>query len=154
MTQRTYPTGLDCVWIACDARGQLGAFTTGGVGPIPIQALSDDVVALEDIEEKLHQLPRVSIARLLVSMKRPDDFVALAERGLFVYDWHDVHRTTQASKNMYELIAAPVSPISLNVLPDSLAKLAASVRFSRSPFGEDNAIIDVGKEFGINGVTH
>ena len=34
-------------------------------------------------------IPNVPVARLLVSVKRPDGFIDLAERGAFVYDWTD-----------------------------------------------------------------
>ena len=97
MTKQVYPTGLNSVWIAKDRNGHLGAFVTGGIGPIPDRALNRDFLAVEDIEEAVCKLPLVSDSRLLVTMKRPDAFVAIAKRGFFVYDWRDVHRTERES---------------------------------------------------------
>jgi hypothetical protein len=89
MAEFFYPDGVDCVWVAFDRDGHLGAFVTGGSGPIPVHLLAPGLLAVEDIETRLALLPRVSAAGLLVQIKRPDDFVAMAERGLFVYDWSD-----------------------------------------------------------------
>jgi hypothetical protein len=49
-----------------------------------------------------------------VDIKRPDDFITLAERGLFVYDWRDIHRTKQQETRSYELVAEPNSPLSIS----------------------------------------
>lgn len=40
-------------------------------------------------------------------MPRPDDFVELAEQGLFVYDWTDIHRKRKDYLHAYELVAVP-----------------------------------------------
>jgi hypothetical protein len=96
MTTQPYPGQIDCVWIASDRDGHVGAFVTAGVGPIPELALnSAEPLLVEDIEEAILKLPKVSDCRLLVSIPRPDSFIDMAERGLFVYDWSDVHRTTR-----------------------------------------------------------
>ncbi|MFI4954839.1 MAG: hypothetical protein ACHP9Y_02890 [Gammaproteobacteria bacterium] len=146
MSEYTYPDGIDCVWLACDHNGHLAAFTTAGVGPIPIDALTSSLINVEDVEEAVCQMPKVSQAHLLVQMKRPDDFVDMAERGFFVYDWRDIHRTTGESSNRYELIATPLNPISYDVLPASLAQLVAGIRFSDLAF-VDNRVLDIYTQF-------
>ena len=118
MAEISYPDGIDCVLVACDRDGHVGAFVTGGAGPIPLHVLAFGALALEDIETRLALLPRVSAARPLVQIKRPDDFVAMAERGLFVYDWTDVERTRSESIHAYELVAAPDRPIELEMIPE------------------------------------
>lgn len=118
MTEISYPDGVDCVWVACDRDGFLGAFVTGGSGPIPLHVLASDALAVEEIETRLGLLPPVSAARLLVQLKRPDDFVGMAERGLFVYDWTDVQRTRSESIHAYELVAVPHQPIKLDMIPE------------------------------------
>jgi hypothetical protein len=118
MTERTYPDGVDCVWVACDRDGYLGAFVTGGAGPIPLQVLASEAVLVEDLEARVELLPRITGARLLVPIKRPDDFVAMAERGLFVYDWTDVQRTRSESIHAYEPVAAPERPVKIEAIPE------------------------------------
>jgi hypothetical protein len=132
MDERPYPDGLDCCWLASDRIGQLGVFVTGGSGPIPAQALLPTYL-LDDLEKTLLDLPRASDIDLRVRVPRPDRFVALAERGFFVYDWSDVHRTEQYIDE-YELMALPYRPITLDLLPDHLADTARAARFSTLSF--------------------
>jgi hypothetical protein len=146
MTRRSYPSDFDCVWIASDMDGRLGAFVTAGVGPIPDQALDYELIGIEQMEDAVCKLPHVSGARLVVQLKRPDDFIDLAERGFFVYDWQDCHRTTRESTNLYELMAVPLSPINAVVLPKPLRELVAVVKFEDIAFAEENAI-DVRSRF-------
>lgn len=127
MADHAYPDGIDCVWIASDGNGHVGAFVTAGEGPIPVQALRNEQIDIKDVEEAVCQLPQVTSARLLVQIKRPDDFIAMAERGLFVYDWRDVHRPVRKSKDAYEPVAVPLTPITSDALPETLAILAANV---------------------------
>lgn len=131
---RPYPDGIDCVWLAVDRDGHLGAFVTGGEGPIPLQALNSAHSPVEEIEERIYDLPRVSDARLLVEMKRPDDFVAIAERGFFVYDWTDVQRTMRESVHAYELVAVPVNPITIDAVPDEIVGLVAGLGLDNATF--------------------
>lgn len=143
MTEVSYPDGVDCVWVARDRDGHLGAFVTGGEGAIPVQVLASEVVDIEDLEERIGLLPRVSSARILVQIKRPDDFVAMAERGLFVYDWTDVQRTRSESIHAYEPVAVPEEPIKLEMVPEQVIPLSVcpmlNVAFS------DGALLDVKK---------
>jgi len=121
--ERGYPEGLDCVWIGSDREGRVGAFVTGGEGPIPAGALLADRLSVEEIEGRLNELPAVTSARLLVPLKRPDDFVELARRGFFAYDWTDVHRTSSEALRAYEQVAVPETPISAKDLPAEIAAL-------------------------------
>lgn len=140
MSVRLYPEGIDCVWLASDRNGCLGAFITAGVGPIPIEALDFAYMPVEDIEGQLCQLPPVSQAQLLVSVKRPDDFIELAERGVFVYDWTDINRTAREVLRVYEPVAAPTKPITVGSLPSDLAALAKVLRFKDVVFANGEAV--------------
>lgn len=135
-----YPDGVDCVWLAADRDGHLGAFITGGVGPIPVQALNFEHASIEETEERICELPRVSSARLLVVVKRPDDFIALAERGVFVYDWSDVHRPARESIHAYEPVAAPTKPITVDALPDEIAALVEGIILEYVAFADGQAL--------------
>lgn len=128
MPERPYPRGIDCVWLAVDRQGHLGAFVTGGAGPIPASVLDAGSPPLEDVEQRVSDLPKVSSARLLVRLNRPDDFIAIAERGLFVYDWSDVHRSHADALRAYEPIAVPTNPLPLASLADAAVKSMASTK--------------------------
>ncbi|MBS0372852.1 MAG: hypothetical protein JSS57_27060 [Proteobacteria bacterium] len=130
MTMREYPDGLDCVWLATDRNGHLGAFVTGGSGPIPVSATSDSSFPIEDIEAAVCELPQISETRLLVQMRRPDYFIDIAQRGFFVYDWRDV----------YEPVAVPLNPITLDALPESIRRLAVDATLRDSAFVEEQAL--------------
>lgn len=132
MDERPYPDGLDCCWLASDRIGQLGVFVTGGSGPIPAQVLLP-TYPLDQIEETILALAKASDIDLRVRVPRSDRFVALAERGFFVYDWSDVHRTEQYIDE-YELMALPYRPLTLDLLPESLSDSARAVRFSTVSF--------------------
>jgi hypothetical protein len=138
--ERPYPEGIDCVWIASDREGHLGVFITAGVGPIPAEAFKSDYVPVEDIEELVCDMPSKSSARLLVSVKRPDSFVDLAERGVFVYDWTDIHRTAREAAHAYEPVATPVKPIKVDELPADLAALAKALKFVDVAFADEKRL--------------
>ncbi|MDI3282661.1 hypothetical protein [Polyangium sp. 15x6] len=139
-----YPDGLDCAWITSDRNGNIGAFFTAGVGPIPTHALDQAALAVEDIEERLWDLPSTSSGRLLVTVKRPDDFIAMAERGFFVYDWSDVHRVSRDMLHAYEAMAVPLRPITTRALPEDLAVLSVHLRLSEVVFAHER-LVDVRK---------
>ncbi len=138
----SYPEGIDCVWLASDREGNVGAFATGGSGPIPVGALTETQPAIVDIEERVHLLPRTSQAKLLVTVKRPDDFIAMAERGLYVYDWSDVHRTAREAIGAYELMAAPLRPITAREMADEFAATLAGANLNTVSF-ETERLLDV-----------
>jgi hypothetical protein len=93
---------------------------------------------VEDSEVLVCSLPRTTTARLLVSVPRPDSFVALAERGLFVYDWNEAGRST----GVYEAVATPNEPVCFGSLPGELAKISKVVTFGSVSF-VDARVVDV-----------
>lgn len=144
MSDRMYPDGVDCAWLASDRDGYVGVFVTAGVGPIPIHWLNDEGMQVEDVEALIYQLPNASAARMLVEIKRPDDFIELASRGVFVYDWRDVHRTSSEESNAYEPVAIPLTPITVDKLSDSLGSMVKSLLFADVAF-VDGQPLDVCK---------
>jgi len=142
LSRQPYPEGIDCIWLASDCKGHVGAFITAGAGPIPTEALRSVYLSVEDIESQLVYLPSISQTELLVSVPRPDDFIALAERGLFVYDWTDIHRTAGAQLRVYEPVAVPTQPLSASSLPADLAILAKALRLAGVAFAA-TAVVDI-----------
>jgi hypothetical protein len=119
-----YPEQIDLVWLAVDEVGNLAAMITGGVGPIPSGVLAHGDRVL-DIEEALLALPLLGAASIHVQVPNSSSFEALGERGLFVYDWSDVHRSIASALKTYELVASPSGYLSLGDMPASLKALAA-----------------------------
>ena len=137
MTTQPYPEHMDCLWLASDSEGYLGAFVTAGIGPIPKVALDFIGLTVVDTGDRLGQLPAVSKAQSIVSFSLPDDVIDLAERGIFVYDWSDVHRSNYRELKVYELQAVPTKPITVTSLPSDLESLARAVKLANIKFTED-----------------
>jgi hypothetical protein len=91
------------------------------------------------MELLLAELPSISDENLLISYPRPDDFIALAQKGLFVYDWPDVHRVERDYTRKYEKVAAPTDPVLMQKLPPLLRALAAGIKFKLS-FSQENFV--------------
>jgi hypothetical protein len=96
--------GNDVEWLAADRASHLAVFITAGFGPIP--AAFRDWRMLDAAHAFIRELPVHTTAELLARAPRPDDFIAFASRGLFVYDWDD-------ASGEYHLAARPARPISL-----------------------------------------
>lgn len=77
---------------------------------------------------------------MLVSLPRPDDYVAFARRGLFAYDWQDIHRTIGRTFR-YELLARPDTPALVEELESAAAGLARKVQFQSLQFADSASIV-------------
>jgi hypothetical protein len=135
-----YPDDFDLAWLASDRDGRVAAFVTGGAGPIPRKAFEPGRIPVEDLEERIHALPRSSGARVLVDIPRPDGFVALAKLGLYVYDWSDAHRTS-ALVRAYEPVAIPLRPVRLDAIGEELAALFRGISLDLA--FSDGGLVDV-----------
>ena len=124
------------MWVASDREGHVGGFVTAGVGPVPDEALREEFVPVVDVEEILHRLPKISTTRLLSAVKRPDDFVDLTERGVFVFDWTDIHRSSAEAVKAYEAVAVPHHPIGVAELPGELVIVATALKFTELTFAD------------------
>jgi hypothetical protein len=116
-----YPSG-DVAWLATDARGQVAVVTTAGVAPIPVAVL-DQWELVAPAEELLGDIPVWGDARMLVVLPRPDDYIEFARRGLYPYDWQDVHRVREKTGG-YEMMSCPTRPLSAHELGDPLREIA------------------------------
>ncbi len=137
----SYPKGLDCVWLATDSQCSIAIFITAGEAPVPSHLLQKNT-SLLGAEELVWKLPERTEARILVKAKRPDDYLAFAKRGLFVYDWTDIHRTQSSSINMYEMVAQPVKACSLDNISSELASCIVKIAVKNFMFSE-NSTIDI-----------
>lgn len=122
-----YPHQLDIAWLAVDDHQALAVMISAGEGPIPDAVLAHDADQIFGLEKALLSLPPIGAALDLAKVPDASSFAALSERGLFVYDWSDVHRTRVSALNGYELVARPSLAIDLDGLPQALRRLAARV---------------------------
>jgi len=118
---------IDCAWLACGTLGRLAVLITAGRGPVPA-AVFEGQIDIFDIEEQLGALPYNGAVRLRLSAKDVPSFTALAERGLFAFDWSDIHKVGANQTNAYELMAVPSASRHLLDLPDDLHRTAEWVR--------------------------
>jgi hypothetical protein len=116
--------GVDCGWLGIDLVGHVAMFYTGGEGPIHADADAFD----DGAGAALRQMASNSSFELLVAYPRPDDFVEVARRGLYAYDWSDAHRANRDCIEGYELIARPDRPLHWTQLPEPVRHLAAAAR--------------------------
>lgn len=142
MSARSYPEWIDCVWLASDREGNIGAFITAGCGPIPEMVIDSGYIDIENIEGRICDIPVISDAKLLVSVKRPDDFIDLAERGFFVFDWSDIARPDLSALRAYELVAMPSNPIyEISLLSDpDLSGLARALSLDEVCFSSQRVV--------------
>nr|WP_309694706.1 hypothetical protein [Armatimonas sp.] len=125
---REYPSHLDLEWLGVDRAGYIGIFTTGGKGPIP-EAYLEDELLLDSLSKFVRALPEICGCQQIPNIAQPaDDFIAFARRGLFAFDWADVHRTTEFV-GMYEVEVRPDVPLKLTecALPADLRTFLAQV---------------------------
>ncbi|WP_231408641.1 hypothetical protein [Ralstonia solanacearum] len=116
--------------------GAIGRTVAQGIGAIQKSVY----IPIEDIEWQLCLLPIISQAELLVSVKQADDFIDLAERGVFVYDWTDINRTARDALRVYEPVAVPTRPVMTNSLPDDLSALAKVLELADVVFSTKTAV--------------
>jgi hypothetical protein len=114
-------------WFAVDGIGQLAAFVTAGQGDVPTHLLSR-YGELQQLSDNIESLPLRAGYELLHNYPRPDDFIDYARRGIYAYDWMEVHMTANRKQHYY-LIARPESPLILGELPPQLQDSFLLVRF-------------------------
>jgi hypothetical protein len=144
MKSADYPYHEDLEWLGVDRDGLIARFTTGGLGPVPKVVLAS-WSQQQALQEAICRLTSESDAEVMTKIGNPQDFRLCAERGLFAYDWSDVHRTDAEALGSYELMARPTKPLAmasvLKLVRDAQEILPRfSVAFSESsvaPIGAD-----------------
>jgi hypothetical protein len=131
MVDRQALEGGEFDWFAVDADGHVGHFSTAGYGPIPksvlrhygqIKKLNEHLLALPVNGEAQGHLPGTI-----------DDWLEMARRGLFSYDW-------QHWKGPYRRAATPSSPLTVDHLPTALQAAVKVVHLTGVRFAESFAL--------------
>lgn len=112
---------VDLEWYAVDEKGNLAAFFTAGNGPVP-QSVLEDFAVFRRIAAAIHGLPLSTSAEWLVAKPpKPQALDELAQRGLWVYDWHVEERSR--SQAAYRLHCRPHTPVIATNLPLEVVSL-------------------------------
>jgi hypothetical protein len=123
-------------WFAVDGVGHIGHFATAGFGPVPIPILErlDEgrTDELWELRERSLGLPIVGAANGRLP-GHIDDWLEMARRGLFSYDW-------QHWSGPYRLAASPSAPIRVTELPTELREYICLVVWPSIRFAELQAV--------------
>jgi len=115
-------------WFATDGAGHVGHFATAGFGPIPAIVL-ERLEELRKLDERiLQQVPVIGEASGHLP-GRVDDWLEMARRGLFSYDW-------QHWDGPYRRAATPSRPITITDLPAALSDAVRIVAWPDVRFAE------------------
>lgn len=120
--------GFEYDWLATDAAGRVGIFSTAGAGFAPSKFV-EDIDAHDAAIRVIMALPVSSevcfapeVADNLVNTWRD-----AAMRGLFAFD-------SDPNGGPYRLVAAPLLPIDVVDLPEAVSSVAASIQFKNILF--------------------
>jgi hypothetical protein len=123
-------------WFAVDAAGHVGHFSTAGFGPVPLPILERlDAAQMDDLwslGRRMLDLPVIGAASGQMP-GRIDDWLALARRGLFGFDW-------KHWSGPYLRAATPGVPVTVANLSAELRRLASVVEFQELRFAQLEAI--------------
>jgi hypothetical protein len=126
-------------WFAVDQENHLAAFVIACEGDVPERLLPHHT-KLDECFERILALPPVGGHELLHAYPKADSFIDFAKRGIFAYDWLDVHLEPAMRKQRYQLIARPLCPIKLLALPADLKECFALARFEGVRFALSSAV--------------
>ena len=131
-----YPEGTDAEWFGIDALGYVGRFTTGGVGPVPKKVIDAKLPWFYET----NNLGVSSRVKMLKELPRSDDFLDLAKRGIYGFDWDDVHRSKKNERKRYELISKPLTPILFDKIQEFFSQSRPVVTFENIEFNNSHWI--------------
>ncbi|MBU8900117.1 hypothetical protein KRR26_31380 [Corallococcus sp. M34] len=123
MTQKTADDirGLEYDWLAVDADGHVGFFSTAGGGYAPDGFLAD-AESFGATIEALEASPATTTARFAPSLtsEYTNSWRLMAERGLFAFD-------SDFFGGPYRLVAAPEVPVRVTDLPARVVEVLTRV---------------------------
>lgn len=136
------PESYDIAWFAADHHGHVALFYTAGQGPLPLAHFRNSAYALDPVNQWVMDLPVLGQPIPLIQTAPDAECVQHAAKGLFSYDWTDVHRS-HGRVHQYELLAVPRQPLMLSQLPEEMAQAIQTVRFMNINFA-NSLLLDVG----------
>jgi hypothetical protein len=109
-------TFIEFDWIGIDNQGQIGIFSSVTQGYIPSKVFSsyESYVGVYNLLSDRQSLTAAQIISKEPGIK--DFWRDWAQKGLFAYDYLDIHRTEKFDR--YDLIAIPRSPLLVGEIPE------------------------------------
>jgi hypothetical protein len=106
-------------WIGIDSTGQFGIFCSIGMGYIPRKVFSS-FESYTGLNSLLYDHGKSPTAQIISKESGIKNFWRdWALRGLFAYDYYDVHRKEKLGR--YDLIAIPGQPLLVSAFPEVYA---------------------------------
>lgn len=126
--------GVEYDWLACDADGNVGFFSTAGGGYTPEAFLADTAI-FDAAIEAIVALPATTAARFAPNLTsgHTDTWRIMAERGLFAFD-------SDYSGGPCRLVAAPEIPVHVTALPAKVVQTLRRVVLHRLRLRDQAAI--------------
>lgn len=125
--------GMDFSWLAADKDGHVAWLVTFGSAVVP-SWVEGTASAYDEVEPALAALPVRGGFIAKEESRYVADWLDVARRGLFGYDWR-VH------DGPYQLIARPDNALHVGELPPALGTLARRSRFHHLSFSASPAIL-------------
>ena len=128
----------DFEWFAVDRVGHLAFLTSAGFGPVP-KVVFKSKPEYFMVREMLLALPfrgDFELRELGPQKRIAKDWIEMARRGLFGYDWNPTRTDFALDCHPYEIVAAPKKPLLVSELPSPIKECLVAVRFSSDDFRE------------------
>lgn len=128
--------GFEYDWLACDADGHVGFFSTAGGGFAPDELL-EYPDAYDEAIDAILAAPATTRARFEppVTAGHPNTWKQIAERGLYAYD-------SDATGGPYRLVAAPEVAVTASNLPEGASDVIRRILLRNIRFGESAELTD------------
>ena len=138
---RRHLVGFELDWLAVDAAGHIGLFSSGGYGPVPVAVVNH----LGDVEEALKRLAVMPVTGECVEEPtgaRFEFWIEPARRGFFGFDWGP------GWEGPFTRLTVPSRPLKVADLVDrdfqtASALVQLSIEFNMATHVEASAIGDL-----------
>ena len=120
----------DFEWYACDRSGNIAFLTSAGFAAVPLAVFRSRILYFTAREFLSHLSVGGGHELREPGQRMPvvEDWVQMARRGLFAYDWD--HGTGQYEPDLpYRLVASPQRPLTVSDVPSSVRQWLETVRF-------------------------
>ena len=129
----------DFMWFAVDLNSHIAALTSAGFAAIPMVVFRSKTQYFSCLNyfESLPKKSEFTIHKSVYNLLT--DWLEVASKGLFAYDWDNNSGCYEAGKP-YSLLASPNSPITLSELPIEIQEYLHPIRFESLSFSKTKEI--------------